>query len=191
MGVQGVGGACDDYRMGLSFAVDPVVTSELREGLLELWVAVTDAGGAVGFPQGTGREVIEPYARGTLDHVRAGDATMVVGRDEGGRLVAVAFLERNEQELFRHWRTVKRVMVHPDAQGLGYGRLLIDEVTRQGQRLGLDHLRLTCRGGTGVDGFYARAGYVEAGRIPRAIRVSADDYRDEISMVLPLAVSVV
>ena len=41
--------------MPLTFSFDPVVTPELRDGLLDLWTDVTNAGGAVGFvpPSGT------------------------------------------------------------------------------------------------------------------------------------------
>jgi hypothetical protein len=55
-----------------------------------------------------------------------------------------------------------------------------DEAARS---LGLEALQLTCRGGTGVDGFYAKLGYREVGRVPRSIRVEAGDDRDEIYMM--------
>lgn len=51
----------------------------------------------------------------------------------------------------------------------------------------VDAIRLTCRGGTGVDRFYASCGYKEVGRVPGAIRVADGDDRDDIVMLLPLA----
>ena len=48
---------------------------------------------------------------------------------------------------------------------------------------GYEFLHLGARDGTGVDGFYRRLGYTEIGRIPGAIRVAADDDRDEILLV--------
>jgi GNAT superfamily N-acetyltransferase len=176
--------------MPLTFAMDPPVTADLRTALLDLWTDVTAAGGAVGFPQGTAREVIEPYANAALNLVAADQAVLIAGYETdgaaAGRLTAVAFLDSNDPEIFRHWRMVKRVMVHPDAQGRGYGSVLMREVERRARAVGLQFVLLTCRGGTGVDDFYAKHGYVECGRVRRGIRLSADDYRDEIQMMLDL-----
>jgi hypothetical protein len=38
------------------------------------------------------------------------------------------------------------------------------------------------RGGLGLERFYDRLGYREVGRLPGALRVAADDDRDEILM---------
>ena len=62
---------------------------------------------------------------------------------------------------------------------------------REAERLartldGVELLHLTCRGGLGLERFYAKCGYTEVGRIPRMLRVAADDYRDEIHMALSL-----
>jgi len=51
---------------------------------------------------------------------------------------------------------------------------------------GIEAIRLTCRGGTGADRFYAACGYKEVGRVPGAIRVADGDDRDDIIMLLPL-----
>jgi GNAT superfamily N-acetyltransferase len=78
-------------------------------------------------------------------------------------------------------------MVHPRHQGKGYGRDLM-AATEAAVRgfAGIEAIRLTCRGGTGVDRFYASCGYKEVGRIPGAIRVAEGDDRDDIIMYLPL-----
>ncbi|NEE60755.1 GNAT family N-acetyltransferase, partial [Streptomyces sp. SID8455] len=51
---------------------------------------------------------------------------------------------------------------------------------------GIEAIRLTCRGGTGADRFYAACGYKEVGRVPGGIRVAPGDDRDDIVMLLPL-----
>jgi hypothetical protein len=38
----------------------------------------------------------------------------------------------------------------------------------------------------GLEDFYGRCGYKEVGRVPGGLRLSADDYRDDIMMWLPL-----
>jgi GNAT superfamily N-acetyltransferase len=103
-----------------------------------------------------------------------------------GRLAAIAFISGDQFRLTEHWRTVKRVMVHPDFQGRGYGVLLMAEVERTARKMGLEMLTLDCRGGTGNDQFYKKCGYVEYGRLPGALRLGPDDYREQIMMSLTL-----
>ncbi|MGH3417819.1 MAG: GNAT family N-acetyltransferase [Actinocrinis sp.] len=103
-----------------------------------------------------------------------------------GRLAGLAVMTDGQFQLADHWRKVKRVMVHPDFQGLGYGTRLMAEVERVGLEMGLEMLTLDCRGGTGNEEFYKKCGYSEYGRLPGALRLSADDYRDQVLMVLRL-----
>jgi GNAT superfamily N-acetyltransferase len=165
--------------------MDPEITPSLRAAVLDLWTAVTADGGAVGFATGTPSREIARTAERTLDLVASGHDSLVVALD-GDQLVAMAFLAANDSRIFAHWRTVKRLMVHPDRQGKGLGSDLVRAVERHGGELGLEQLHLTVRDGTGTDALYARHGYTEVGRVPRAIRLSSDDYRDEIHMVLEL-----
>ena len=66
-------------------------------------------------------------------------------------------------------------------EGLG-GRLLqATEAVSRGV-LGLEALSLKVRTGTGAAEFYGRHGYVEVGRLPRAVKIGEDDYRDDIIM---------
>lgn len=51
---------------------------------------------------------------------------------------------------------------------------------------GIDAIRLGCRGGLGLEHFYASCGYKEVGRVPGALRVAPGDDRDDITMLLPL-----
>jgi hypothetical protein len=62
----------------------------------------------------------------------------------------------------------------------------MNEVARVGRGMELEMLQLDCRGGTGNDLFYKKCGYTEWGRLPRALRVDEEDYRDLISLYLPL-----
>ena len=103
-----------------------------------------------------------------------------------GPLAALAFLTSEQSQLTEHWRTVKKVMVHPLFQGRGYGTHLMAEVERAARAMGLHLLTLDCRGGTGNDEFYKKCGYVEYGRLPGALRIGPDDYRDRVLMTLSL-----
>lgn len=185
--------------MTLEFFVDPELTGALRDEILDCWTAVSQAGGAVGFVPPVTRDEIAPTAEQAYAGVAAGADRLILGRVPGtgnpgeggddpaaGRLAALAFIVDGQHGLTPHWRTVKRVMVHPDFQGRGYGLELMTAVAAAGRSMGLDMLNLECRGGTGVDEFYKRAGYREWGRFPGALRLSAAEFRDQISLYLPL-----
>jgi GNAT superfamily N-acetyltransferase len=155
---------------------------ELRSQLLDTWVAVTDAGGAVGFVPPADPEEIAPALDSALARVVDGhDELLVLRRD--GAAVGMALLVSHTSALRRHWRTVLRVMVHPSLQGQGAGSQLLAGVDGVARELGLEQLHLTVRGGTGVERFYERFGFTVIGRHPGAIRVAPGDDRDELILV--------
>ncbi|MEU6932341.1 GNAT family N-acetyltransferase [Streptomyces sp. NPDC046385] len=187
--------------MTLTFELDPPVGPALRDGVLDLWADVSHAGGAVGFVPPVTREEIRPALLTHLVGMARGTTRLLVGRvNEGpegtegaegaGEVAATAFFTYNSHPLMTHWVWLYTVMVHPRHQGKGYGLDLMAAVERAARTAegfeGIEAVRLTCRGGTGVDAFYARAGYKEVGRVPAAVRVSPGDDRDEIVMLLPL-----
>jgi GNAT superfamily N-acetyltransferase len=157
----------------------------LREGLLATWVAVTDAGGSVGFAPPAPVELIGRTLDGHLARVASGQDALGV-LDVDGRAVGMGLLVSRGVDLFAHWRTVLRLMVHPSLQGRGAGRTLLAGLHDLGRDLGLDHLQLTVRGGEGLEPFYERFGYRVVGSHPGAVRLAADDVRDEVMMVAPL-----
>jgi GNAT superfamily N-acetyltransferase len=173
--------------MTLTCQLDPVLDDELREGVLALWTEVSNAGGAVGFVPPVTAEDVRPDLERSLALVEAGQRRLLVGHDDDGRIAATAFLAYNSHRLMTHWIWLYTVMVHPAHQGKGYGRALMAAVERAARDLrGIEAVRLTCRGGTGVEAFYATCGYKEFGRVPAAIRVSPTDDRDDITMLLTL-----
>jgi GNAT superfamily N-acetyltransferase len=173
--------------MTLTCRLDPEIDDEVRDGIGALWTDVSNAGGAVGFVPPVTADDIRPDLERSLAEVAAGRRRLVLGRDEDGRIAATAFLTYNEHRLMRHWMWLYTVMVHPRHQGRGYGRTLMDAVERAARTFpGIEAIRLTCRGGTGVDRFYGGCGYKEIGRAPGAIRVAPGDDRDDIAMMLTL-----
>lgn len=145
------------------------------------------AGGAVGFAPPVTSDDIRPELIKHLTSMTEGRVRLLVGRDEGGTVAATAFLTLNTHRLMRHWIWLYTVMVHPSHQGKGYGRDLMAAAADAARTLdGIEAIRLTCRGGTGVDRFYESCGYKEVGRVPDAIRVAPGDDRDDIMMYLPL-----
>ncbi|UQU63771.1 GNAT family N-acetyltransferase [Couchioplanes caeruleus] len=171
--------------MALTFVLDPPLTAQLREQIVDLWADVTNAGGAVGFVAPVTADEVRPIAAAAFADVEDGPDRLLVGMD-GGRLAALLLIIDNRFALKAHWRVLKRVMVQPGSQGRGYGAALLREAAEVGRALGLAGLQVTLRDGHGLEDFYAKAGYRVTGRIPGALRVAPGDDRDEVFMWLDL-----
>ncbi|MCH0556562.1 GNAT family N-acetyltransferase [Streptomyces sp. MUM 16J] len=173
--------------MPLTFTLDPAITPVLRDGILDLWADVSNAGGAVGFVPPVSREEIRPELLRHFVQLAEGRCRLLVGQDESGEVAATAFLTRNAHRLMTHWLWLYTVMVHPRHQGKGYGRDLLAAAADAARGIdGIEAIRLTCRGGLGLERFYASCGYKEVGRVPGAIRVAPGDDREDVIMLLPL-----
>ncbi|PSK60923.1 hypothetical protein B0E38_00257 [Streptomyces sp. 111WW2] len=105
--------------MSLTFTFDPAVTPDLRDGVLDLWTDVSNAGGSVGFVPPVTREDVRPELLKHLTGMAEGRTRLLVGNDEEGRVAATAFLALNTHRLMRHWLWLYTVMVHPRHQGRG------------------------------------------------------------------------
>ncbi|HEV2756481.1 MAG TPA: GNAT family N-acetyltransferase [Actinomycetota bacterium] len=170
---------------GVELRLDPPLDDETSRALVRVWVDVSNEGGAVGFappPPAVTAEDVAPVADAAFRSVREGRDHIVVAYD-GGAIVGFAFLEHRPGPLFRHWATVKRLQVRPDAQGRGIGRALLEGCHDFARELGLEALHLTVRGGTGTESFYEGLGYELVATIPEAIRLAPDDTRPELYMV--------
>ncbi|WP_323185989.1 GNAT family N-acetyltransferase [Streptomyces sp. NBC_01373] len=172
--------------MELIFRPDPDLTPALLDELTRLWTDVNNTGGAVGFTGDTTYEEVRPEIDRYADSVAAGSHCLIAGLDPDGRLRATAFLGFNTHRLQGHYAWLTTVMVDPSLQRGGHGRALLAAAEEHARDLGLEALKLTCRGGMGLEDFYASVGYQEVGRVPGGLRVAADDYRDDIMMWLPL-----
>jgi len=173
--------------MALLFTLDPELTPELRAEIIDLWTAVSNAGGAVGFVPPVTAELVRPTAEKQFAGVTEGPDRLLVGCEpETGRVAAVVFFEDQRFNLMTHWRLLKRVMVSVEAQGRGYGRELLAQAELLARQWGLSGLRLTLRSGQGLEDFYAHSGYKEVGRVPGAIRTAPGVEHDDVTMWLEL-----
>ncbi|MEW2305757.1 GNAT family N-acetyltransferase [Streptomyces sp. NPDC006655] len=174
--------------MPLTFTLDPDITPALRDGVLDLWTEVSNAGGAVGFVAPVTPEDVRPELVRHFVAMAEGRHRLLVGHDESGTVAATAFFAFNTHRLMQHWVWLYTVMVHPKHQGQGHGRDLLAAAADAARGFdGTTAIRLTCRGGQGLESFYGSCGYQEVGRVPGAIRVAPGDDRDDITMLLPLA----
>ena len=161
------------------------VDDDLRAALLDTWIDVTNAGGAVGFVAPVTPDVVAPVLDALVERVHAGSQTLCLLRVDG-EVAGFAVLAMSASPLRRHWATVLRVQVHPGRQGQGLGRVLMTGVHEVARTRGLEFLHLTVRGGYGLEVFYERLGYRVFGRMPGAIRVAPGDDRDEVHLTCPL-----
>ena len=170
------------------FRLDPPLDEPTSRRLVEIWVDVSNAGGAVGFPPPPPEVTIEdvaPVAEKAFRSIREGSDHIVVAYLRNSA-VGFAFLEHRPGPLFRHWATIKRLQIAPSFQQRGYGQQLLLACHELARSIGLEQLHLTVRGGTGTEAFYEAHGYRLIARIPDAIRVSPADTREELYMVVRL-----
>jgi len=171
--------------LGFTQLTDPgQVTPGLRRALINCWVEVANAGGAVGFPfPPVDAEEVGPVADRLLADLDPA-YNRVVMAEAHGVLAGWLNLSRYRDRVVPHWGTVKRVQTRLDFRGRGIGVALMNEVRRIARdELGLEQLHLEARGGEGLEGFYSRLGWTEIGRWPGALRFPGGD-RDEVLMLL-------
>jgi GNAT superfamily N-acetyltransferase len=160
---------------------DPAV----RQELTACWIAVTNAGGAAGFPfppvdAGQVTPAIDALAA-RLDPRRC---RMLLARMNGS-LAGWVFLSRDTSPLIAHWGTINHLQTQPAHRNQGIGSALMHRLRQVARdEMGLEQLHLAARGGMGLEDFYARLGWRVTGRWPGKLRFAPDDTRDEILMIL-------
>jgi RimJ/RimL family protein N-acetyltransferase/GNAT superfamily N-acetyltransferase len=155
---------------------------ETRESLLELWCAVNDAGGAVGFLPGAARHRVARALSAHEEAMADGTTTAVLLRGFDRRVVGAGFWVADRNVLLGHTRTAYRVMTHPALRGRNLGRLLMAAMHRVAREQEVEVALLDVRSGLGATRFYEACGYVEVGRVPGVIRVAPGDDRDSVVM---------
>ncbi|GAA3961816.1 hypothetical protein GCM10023085_50340 [Actinomadura viridis] len=155
------------------------VTPGLRRDLVDCWVQVTRGGGAAGFP-------FPPVAENDLAPVL--DALIARLRPDRERLLVAlhgtvpvgwAHLSRDPNPLIPHWGAVNHLQTLPTHRKRGVGTALMNharDVARD--EMGLRRLHLSARSGMGLETFYERLGWREAGRWAKALPPAPDGTLD-------------
>ncbi len=161
------------------------VSSGLRQELIDCWITVTNAGGAVGFPfPPVDATDVAPAADRLISGLNPGRSRLLIART-GDTLAGWVHLHRDPYPLIAHWGTVSHLQTLPAFRGQGIGGALMAHARQAGRaEMGLEQLRLAARGGTGLESFYGRLGWTVIGRWPAALRLAPGDDRDEILMIL-------
>jgi GNAT superfamily N-acetyltransferase len=157
----------------------------LRQQLTGCWIAVTNTGGAAGFPfPPVNAQQVAPAVDKIADHLDPQRSRMLVARDNGD-LTGWVVLSRDPDPLIAHWGTVNHLQSHPAHRNQGIGAALMHQLRHVARdEMGLEQLHLAARGGIGLEDFYTRLGWREVGRWPNKLRLAPNDTRDEIHMIL-------
>lgn len=155
---------------------------DLRQAVLDLWCAVNDDGGAVGFLPGAPRSDVAQALSAHEEGMADGTTTAVLLRRHDGRVVGAGFWVAGSNPLQSHTRTAYRVMTDPALRGRNLGRLLMAAMHRVAREQEVEVAVLDVRSGLGTTRFYEVCGYVEVGRVPGVIRVAPGDDRDSVLM---------
>ncbi|MER7952579.1 GNAT family N-acetyltransferase [Streptomyces sp. NPDC096079] len=167
------------------FTAPEAVPDGLVPDLAACWTEVSDAGGAAGFPF----PPVDPVeVAAAVDRIVTGLAPAscrLVTASVDGALAGWLCLRRDPHPLVAHWGSLHHVQTRLGVRGRGVGAGLVRHARAIARdEMGLEQLRLAARGGVGLEDFYGRLGWREVGRWPGALRLAADDDRDEILMVL-------
>ena len=157
----------------------------LRQQLTDCWIAVSNTGGAAGFPF---PPVDARQVAPAVDRIAAGlglERNRILLARNGGDLTGWVLLSRDPDPLIAHWGTVNHLQTHPAYRNQGIGSALMHQLRRTARdEMGLEQLHLAARGGIGLEDFYTRLGWREIGRWPGKLRLAPHDTRDEILMIL-------
>jgi GNAT superfamily N-acetyltransferase len=161
------------------------VDAALRRQLTDCWIAVTNAGGAAGFPfPPVGVQHVAPAVDNLITRLDSQQSRILLARSNG-TLAGWVRLSRDPNPLIAHWGTVNHLQTQPALRGQGIGTALMQRLRQVARdELGLEQLHLAARGGAGLEEFYARLGWRVTGRWPGKLRLAPDDTRDEVLMIL-------
>lgn len=131
--------------------------------LAGILISTVDRGASVGYLPPLDRETARAYWRNAI--APANVVFLVARRD--AEIVGTVQLEWSPRKNARHRAEVNKLLVHPNAQRLGIGRKLMDELERIAVENGWTTLHLDTREGDTSNDFYQSQGWIQAGVIPR------------------------
>lgn len=157
----------------------------VRRELTACWVAVSNAGGAAGFPfLPVSADQVTPAVDDLAASLDPWRSRILLARVNGA-LAGWVGLSRASSPLIAHWGTVSHLQTQLTHRNQGIGSALMRKLRQVARdEMDLEQLHLAARGGTGLEDYYARLGWEVTGRWPGKLRLAPDDTRDEILMIL-------
>ena len=131
--------------------------------LAELLVAIVDQGASVGYLPPLAMEDAQAYWRAAI----ASATTIVLVARRDNDIVGTVQLEWSPKKNARHRAEINKLLVHPTAQRLGIGRLLMERLESIAVENGWTTLHLDTREGDASNDFYQSQGWTLVGVIPQ------------------------
>lgn len=133
--------------------------------------AVVALGGAVGWLSVPDERETAAFLDSQLALAKAGDGAVCLAYDDD-TAQAFGVWNRFTAAVIRQNAEIRKVMVHPDARGQGLGRAVVEALTADATRAGIEVLTLDARGNNhGAHALYESLGWERCGRIPDFIAV--------------------
>jgi ribosomal protein S18 acetylase RimI-like enzyme len=156
-----------------------------RTAVRRLLHDVVEVGGAVGWAAPPDAAEADRWLGAVMASVAQGDSALAL-LEVDGVAQALATWRRHPGDVFVHLASLEKVMVHPDARGLGLGRVVTAAVVEDARRTGFELLTLGVRGNNhGAVALYASLGFRVYGVLPNVIAIG-DDRWDQVQMVCEL-----
>ncbi|MFC4009684.1 GNAT family N-acetyltransferase [Nonomuraea purpurea] len=156
-----------------------------RAAVHRIFHAVVALGGAVGYLNPPTREETDPWLEETLRNVRDKDARLALAVVDGS-VQGMGLWRRGPAPIFTHSAELGKIMAHPEARGLGLGRLVVTALIDSARAAGIEMLTLGVRGNNhGAIELYESLGFREWGRLPNVIEVGTRRF-DDVRMFVDL-----
>jgi len=154
------------------------VSAKDRFALIELLIDAVDGGAAVGFMP----PLSEGEAGAFWDKAIAdlGHRTLLVIRDDVGRILGTVQLIPSQSSSMLHRAEITKLLVHNAHRRQGLGRALMLAVEAEARRLGRTLLTLDARRGDAVVDLYGSLGFTQVGIIPRYAKNGAGVLEDNV-----------
>jgi len=134
--------------------------------LVDMLVRTVADGASIGFHAPLDAAEAEAYWHDVNAGLKSGQVWMLIAH-VGDKVIGSVQLAPNMKANGRHRAEVQKLMVHPDARGIGVGRNLMIALETLALEKGRPLLILDTATGDIAEGLYERLGYTRVGMIPR------------------------
>jgi len=152
--------------------------------LVTLWQRAAEAGAPVGFAAPVLRSDVAARAAGLVDEIKTG-RLIAVAANRARRLIGVGFL-RPGRGSGQHTGHLELILIDAEHTRAGLGTELIARLLAQATEVGLERVDAGVPADAGLESFFRTLGFIQWGRRPHWIRMSADDECDEVLLGVEL-----